>query len=221
MNIPLMEWKSKYGRVFKVRLEGKEIYFRLLSVEEIEYYKKDVTQLGKFLNTIILNNESLSSTGAKYQLSDFVIKSSFPESDESLEEKILHHRYKIKDNFLFNIISKLCGTFISYTPDDLKAKSFDQLLELVSIAELMTGKQLLGKKNANKSKRTVSERDNNKFEKPAVDELMEESTQALQAVMTTFGKNVPKLDDVLAKKNTPAAPLTDMQRQMKELNKIV
>lgn len=219
-NIPLGEWKAKYGRIFKVRLDDKEIYFRLLTVGEMEICKKNPRDISKFLDSIILNNESLSSTGAKYKLSDFVIRTSFPDSDDTMKEKILHHRYRVKDDFIFNLIAKLCSVYVSYTPDDLKSKSIDQLLELKAIAELMTGKQLLSDKKGGRklaSSREMQEREDGKFSKPPVDELMEESTNALQVAMSQFGKKVPKLNEVIQKK--PAAkPLTDLQRQMKELN---
>ena len=222
-NIPLGEWKAKYGRIFKVKLEGKEIYFRLLTAGEMEICKKDVKLLGCFLDSLILNNESLSSTGAKYKLSDFVIKTSFPNSDDEMKEKVLHYRYKVKDDFTLGLISKLCSVFVSYTPDDLKSKTFDQLMELIAIAELMTGKQLLSDKKTKgklNTMRDTSERDAAKFNKPPVDELMEESGNALQAVMAQFGKKVPTLAEVKAKK-APEKPLTDLQRQMKELNKVI
>ena len=223
-NIPLGEWKAKYGRVFKVRLEGKDIYFRLLTVNEIETYKKNPYDIGKYLDSIILNNESLSSTGAKYKLSDFVVRSSFPDSDDKMKEKVLHHRYKVKDDFVLNLISKLCSVYISYTPDDLKCKSIDQLLELMAIAELMTGKQLLTEKKGRRKpgvdiNREVQERDDSKFAPPPVDELMEESSHALQAAMTQFGKKIPTLNEV--KKEMGKKPLTDLQKQMRELNQVI
>ena len=220
-NIPLGEWKAKYGRVFKVRLEGKEIYFRLLTSDEIIDCKKNFKSIIQYIDSIILNNESLSSAGAKYKLSDFVINNSFPNSEDDMKERVLHHRYKIKDDFLFNLIAKLCSVYVSYTPDDLRFKTFDQLLELTAIAEIMTGKPLLndGKKGKLNPGKGPMERPENKFGKPPVEELIEESSDALQDAMAKFGKKVPKLDEVKAKKNEK--PLTDLQRQMKELNRIV
>jgi hypothetical protein len=221
-NIPLGEWKAKYGRVFRVQLDGKEIYFRLLTVGEMEICKKDYKLLGSFLDSLILNNESLSSTGAKYKLSDFVIKTSFPSTEDEMKEKILHNRYKVKDDFTLNLISKLCSVYVSYTPDDLKDKTFDQLLELMAIAELITGKQLLSDKKKGKlTTRDTMERPDSKFSKPPVDELMEESSDALSAVMAKFGKKVPTLAEVKAKTGVKKETLTDLQRQMKELNQVI
>ncbi|HLD91535.1 MAG TPA: hypothetical protein VI911_11105 [Patescibacteria group bacterium] len=222
-NIPLGEWKAKYGRIFKVRIEEKEIYFRLLNAGEIEICKKTPKTISKLIDSVILNNESLSSTGSKYKLSDFIIRNSFPSTDDQLKEKILHHRYKVKDDFTLNLIAKLCSVYVSYTPDDLKSKTIDQLLELVAIAEVMTGKQLLNDKKGKKpgvmnTRRDTQERDESKFAKPPVNELMEETTNALQAAMTKFGKKVPILSEIKAK---TSKPLTDLQRQMKELNKAI
>jgi hypothetical protein len=221
VNIPLGEWKLKYGRIFKIRLDEKDIYFRLLNAGEIETYKNNPRQISKVIDSVILNNESLSSTGAKYKLSDFVITNSFPDSEDSMKEKVLHHRYKVKDDFVLNLIAKLCSVYVSYTPDQLKAKSLDQLLELMAIAELMIGKKLLEDKKAKKPNmgmsRSVQERMDTKFSKPAVDELMEDSADALQAAMMQFGKKAPTLSEVKAKKGDK--PLSDMQKQMRELNK--
>ena len=221
--IPLGEWKTKYGRIFKIRLEDKDIYFRLLTVGEIEAYKKNPYEISKHLDSIILNNKSLSSTGAKFKLSDFVIRTSFPNTDDEMKEKVLHNRYKVKDDFTLTLIAKLCSIYVSYTPDQLKLKTIDQLLELTAIAEIMTGKPLLSDKGEAKgklkSKRTIIEREGDTFSKPPVDELMEESADALQAAMFKFGKTVPTLNEVKAKKET--AGLTDLQKQMKELNRVV
>lgn len=222
-NIPLGEWKAKYGRIFKVQLEGKLLYFRLLTTGEMEICKKNYKLLGVLLDSLILNNESLSSTGAKYKLSDFIIRTSFPSTDDEMKEKILHNRYKVKDDFTLNLIAKLCSVYVSYTPDDLKDKSFDQLLELMAIAEVMTGKQLLSdkKKGGKLTNRDTIERPDSKFAKPPVDELMEESTDALSVVMAKFGKKVPTLAEVKAKTGAKKEPLTDLQRQMKELNQVI
>ena len=219
-NIPLMEWKTKYGRIFKVRVEDKDIYFRLLTADEIGACKKDSKALNKILDSLILNKESLSSTGAKYKLSDFIIRNSFPTTDEQMKEKLLHYRYKVKDDFILNLISKLCSIFLSYTPDDLKLKTFDQLMELVAIAETMTGKQLLSDKKGKGTLKQPDERNGSKFNKPGVDELMDESSNALQAAMTSFGKKVPTLSEVKANKPN-GKPLTDLQKQMKELSKVI
>lgn len=218
-HIPLTEWKAKYGRIYRIWLEEQWVYFRLLNAEEINHYRKEPKQLGNNLDSIILNNKSLSSTGAKYKLSDFVIKQSFPNSEDELKERILHYRFKVKDDFLLNLISKLCGVYVSYTPDQLKLKSFEQLMELVAMAELMTGKQLLSDKKqvGRKNFRMPDERDTSKFQKPDTDELMEESTSSLQAAMMKFGKEVPKF-----KKDKPASnPLSPIHQQMKELNKVM
>jgi hypothetical protein len=90
----------------------------------------------------------------------------------------------------------------------------------------MTGKQLLTEKKGKKvpgmmnTQRQTQEREDSKFVKPQVQELMEESTDALQAVMTKFGKRVPTLAEIKAKQNN-SKPLTDLQKQMKELNQII
>ena len=68
------------------------------------------------------------------------------------------------------------------------------------------------------TRRDTQERDESKFAKPPVNELMEETTNALQAAMTKFGKKVPILSEIKAK---TSKPLTDLQRQMKELNKAI
>ena len=221
-NIPITEWKAKYGRIFKVRLENQDIYFRLLTVGEIETYKKDPFEIGFHLDSIILNNKSLSTTGAKYKLSDFVIKNSFPNTDDEMKERVLHNRFKVKDDFVLNLIAKLCSIYISYTPDQLRDKTLDQLLELTAIAEVMIDKPILndkkGKPGVLNSKRSVTERNEGKFAKPPVEELMDASSDALQNEMAKFGKKVPKLDEVKAKKQE--IPLTDLQRQMKELKVI-
>jgi dsRNA-specific ribonuclease len=222
-HIPLGEWKLKYGRIFKVQLEKKWLYFRLLTVGEIEAYKKKPQEVSKHINSIILNNESLSSTGAKYKLSDFVIANSFPLTDDDLKERILHHRYKIKDDFSMSLIAKLCSVYVSYTPDQLMNKTLDQLLELVSIAEIMTGKQLLNdKKTKGRLVRETKESNNESFSKPPIDELMEETEQSLQAAMSKFGVKVPTLAEVKSKKEKEKnVHLTDLQKQMKELNQVV
>lgn len=221
--IPIAEWKLKYGRVFKVRLENKDIYFRLLSVGEIDAYKTNPSLLSKSLSSIILNNESLSSAGAQYKLSDFVINNSFPNNDDELKEKILHNRFKVKDEFSLSLIAKLCSIYISYTPDQLKHKTIDQLLELIAIAELITGKPLLNNKAAKpgtlNQNRSVVENDGGRFSKPPVDELMEESTDALQQAMRKEGKKVQTLNEIKSKQNKPN--LTDLQKQMKELNQVI
>lgn len=217
-NIPLTEWKAKYGRIYRIWLENEWIYFRLLNAEEINFYRKDPKQLGYNLDSIILNNKSLSSTGAKYKLSDFVIKQSFPNSEDELKERILHHRFKIKDDFLFNLIARLCSVYVSYTPDQLRVKSFEQLLELTAIAELMTGKQLLGdnKKHGKKNFRMPNERNDGKFKEPNTDELMDEASSSLQEEMLKFGKDIPKF-----KKESPISNSSSMQQQMEELNKVI
>ena len=221
-NIPLGEWKTKYGRIFKITLEGKVIYFRLLTVGEIDIYKNKTNELGHHLDTIILNNKSLSSTGAKYKLSDFVIKESFPTTDEEMKAKVLHNRYRVKDDFTLTLIAKLCSIYVSYNPDQLKTKTIDQLLELTAIAEVMVDKQILTDKKGKTgsfNKRTVTERDEGKFAKPPIDELMEESSNALQTAMAGHGKKVPTLNEVWEKK--AGKPLTDLQKQMKELSKVI
>lgn len=220
-HIPIMEWKTKYGRIFKVRLEDKEIYFRLLNISEIEECRKDSKKFTKQINSLILNNESLSSPGAKHKLSDFIINKSFPNTEDELRERILHHRYSIKDDFLHMVIAKICSVFVSYNPDILKQKSFEQLLEILATAEMVVGKPLLyDKKGKSNRSSVVQERQENKFSKPPVDELMQESDDALAQAMAAHGKKVSRYSEV-KKQNKIDKPMTDMQKQMAELNNII
>lgn len=213
-NIPLSEWKAKYGRIFSVWLDNQEIYFRLLSIQEIEICKKNSKLISNVIDSIVLNKKSLS-TGAKFKLSGFLIDNSFPSTDDELQEKVLHHRYRVKDDFSFFLISKICSVFVSYTPDQLKEKSLDQLLELIAIAEITIGKQLLGKQKKGITPRNIQERTDGKFLKPDVAEMMDESQNALQEAMLKAGKKIPTFDQV--KNNKPKNGLT---QQMQELNNI-
>jgi hypothetical protein len=90
---------------------------------------------------------------------------------------------------------------------------------LASIAELITGKAILTDKKM-KGFKVPDFQPGTKFHQPEVDTLMAESQDALGQALAKAGKVVKTFSEV-KKQKTPTVPVTDLQKQMRELNEML
>jgi len=204
-------WKHKYGRVFKLMLEGQEVYFRPLTCSEITYVEtKDDQQVKIIPELVILNDVKLQLPGSLSKVSAHVIKESAISDDQAFQLKVLQNKNKVHEDIVLTIISMVCAIYPGYTPDDLLAKTIAQLLVLAAMAEISSETNFL----SDKSSLLISTISVSVCWTPS--RLMDESTDALSMEMAKHGQVVPTLSQV---KNN-GADLTDLQRQMRQLDGI-
>lgn len=205
MDPRVAEWKRTYGRVFRIKLEGKDVYYRPLSCRELIRAKEAPDDVAKVVQeSVILNDDvKLSLPGSLLTLSSHVMKISVLEDGDELVQTALENRFRVQENFSLNLISRICGIF-PYKPDELLGKTLHQLLQIVAVAEVTTGKHIIKTGDEPKGPpKQPSFREDGKFTPPQVDELMNDSSDALAATMRKEGQNVkqfskkPKSDDPL------------------------
>ena len=207
----IKSWKRKYGRIFKINLENKEVYYRPLLCREIIQAKDASNSVEVITQNAILNDVTLKLPGSYITLASHVMRISSISDEDDLIQKAIENRLKIRENFTLHLITKLCVVF-PYKPDELMDKTLEQLMELVAIAEEATGKHIILTGDEKKNFRQPSHRESSKFSNPPINELMDEASNALQNTMKKYGKNIPKFHK--PKKDTH---LSDLHRQMREL----
>lgn len=215
MTKQINEWKSKYGRVLRMALEGQDVYFRTLTCREMQYLKgKEETAIKVVPDLVILNNVKLKAAGSKYRLSEYVLEKSIITDGDDLQKAAIENRLKIRKDFTLSLIKNICSVFVSYTPDQLMDKTTSQLMEIVAMAEAVTGRHIIETGDEPKKPPTAmpTMREGTAWEdqRQHHQELMDESVNALNK---KIGKKVPTVAE--AKGNN--SELGDLQKQMKEL----
>lgn len=206
-------WRKKYGKVYSLKLENKEVLFRLLTARELLLIKDKDTKADRIIaDLVILNKIELKLPGSLITLAKKVIQRSISTTDDELILKIIQKRNKIRESPYLTHVVRLCKLF-PYTPDQLLDKTEDQLLELIAMAESMTGKEIISTspKTNLKSPKT---RDAESFNKPDPSPLMDESKDALSKVLEKHGKKVKEFK----KESKPTDPVN---KQMQDLNRFV
>jgi hypothetical protein len=137
------EWKKKYGKIFKVKIDGSEITYRNLTIDEVlQLQGKEDTSQDLIADIVILKGDKPKTAGGKLALANYVIKSSSFRDEDDVKMKILEERNKQGENFYSGLISRICSIF-PYKPDELKSRTLDQLLELVVMAETASGAEII------------------------------------------------------------------------------
>ena len=214
-------WKKKFGRIFSLQLEGQEVYFRLLSCNELMHLEDHKEEAPSVIpDLVILNDVKLTLPGSRVYLSEFVLKESLISDEDDLQKRIIENRLAVDNHFYLRLVTEICSVFVSYTPDELMDKTADQLLRLTAIVEKVTGKQLIlreaGKKRPPTAMPTL--RTDESWGKPPIDELMNESTEALKRELAKHGK---KAQTIKEKKQEAIKDLDPVAKQMHELNDFI
>ncbi len=216
----IKKWKHQYGKIFKFKLEGKDVYARCLNAGEIVKYASEENITDKVASSVILNDVELKLPGSIVHLSTFIIKKSSIDDEDILVEKAILNRRKMESHFIYEIIVNICK-ILPYKPDELFNKSLDDLLEITAIAERITGNHIIltGDEPATiPTARPNMRESNGKFNPPEVQEMMNDSVDALSKEMAKHGKKAPTLKE---KKKEKYKDLNDLQRQMKELRELL
>jgi len=215
----IYEWKSKYGKVMRLNLEGSDVYFRTLTCREIQYVKTLEESAIKIVpDLVILNDIKLKQVGSKHKITQLAISKSNIDDEDKLKETALENRLEIKQDFTLSLIQKICSVFVSYTPDTLMDKNIWQLMKLVALAEEVSGNNIINtggekpKSNLPPTFVNPTIRDGEKWAKVDEQGLMEDSVDELNKAL---GKNIPTIKD------KKLSNLTDLQKQMKTLDKFV
>lgn len=216
MKDKIAEWKNQYGRVFKIRLEGNDVYYRNMVASEMitDNGVEGTEELAK--NVILYSERPLKLAGSFAKIADHVLQGSAVESLDDLKLKAIENRDKIQNNLILNLISQICAVY-PYTPDQLMNKTFDQLFDIISMIEVSTGREIIQTTEGNRGHKVPTPpdfREGEKFNKPDENILMEESVDALANEMAKHGKKAPTLNEV---KNSH---LSDLHKQMKQLENV-
>lgn len=214
----ITKWKTKWGKVLKVRLEGADVYYRPLTAGELI----KIQTLDPYSNVpawVILNDVKLKLTGSLIKITEYALQASEIITDvDDLRIKAIQNREAVEKsiqvNFINGIIVNLPSIYPCYTPDELRNMTLPQLLKVVAMAEVATGRELI-KTSATIPTAMPETRETNKFAKPNEAEAMETATIALKNEMAKYGKKAPTLAEVKKPSN-----LSDLHRQMKELSGI-
>jgi hypothetical protein len=147
-------------------------------------------------------------------LSEYVLEKSIITDGDDLQKAAIENRLKIRKDFTLSLIKNICSVFVSYTPDQLMDKTTSQLMEIVAMAEAVTGRHIIETGDEPKKPPTAmpTMREGTAWEdqRQHHQELMDESVNALNK---KIGKKVPTVAE--AKGNN--SELGDLQKQMKEL----
>lgn len=203
----LIHYKKKYGRIFKLQLEGMDVYFRPLTIHEIKHFTNTSKIEEQIANLVILNDINLKLPGSFIRLAEYVYKYSVLNDKDDFDGRYLEIKRNVSENGYLHLITEICSVY-PYTPDQLTSKTLDELIEIHIMAGMTRGG--IPKKE---KPQTPGYKENDKFEPPDVNSLMQESTNALDKEMKKHGK---KVQQYTKKKVNPN--LSPLHKQMQELN---
>lgn len=155
MNEKIREWKQQYGKIYKVKVEGKEYIFRLLNIGEI------CTVLAFFQNQKSTEAEDIALKAVLYP-EDFDPEDISPRISEKITNHVLEYtkvfsptgvmelvtnsRARIAEsmkNDFFKFKLTIMGIFPGYTMRELDSLNPVEFFDILTTAEEVTGKKLI------------------------------------------------------------------------------
>lgn len=224
------EWKKKYGDVYVQSLKGTKeteirVIFRALTIREMEIVQNIESEARReedVCRMAILNGVEVDdiAMGHMRHLSSRVIEISTIPDEETLLQKAMENRNKLENNLHKGLVLKICRVFPLYTPDILSEKNIEQLLELIAMAEMVSGEKIISTDPKGTPDTQVPLSPKGKWsmnEAQAQGVSMEASTDDLSTRMAKeTGKTVPKFKPKTVSKTGNA-----LHDQMQEMNQML
>jgi len=155
MNNKLLQWKSTYGSVYQINIEGHSIIYRALNAWELQALtelRENKTSNDLELSTCLLAIleptplPNFKKPGSISSISAAIWKQSTPSAEEvqtKVEDIRQWAEVNINTNFNIALSSIICKVFPSIDLTTLLNLSLPQLLKVGAIVEKITGVQFL------------------------------------------------------------------------------
>ena len=248
MEVPILAdlllWKKKYGSVYQIKVDGAYFYFRPLTVQEFAIFDDWPASLDPLMKedsiihaTILIGDDvPLDPTStARSLLAEKILYMSFPSSPEELQSKTKAMREKRDQNPHKVLVANICSLYPTISPLDLMTFTLEKLLEVGTLVEKITGKNIIGTRknrapdpsaiNTTPDPSQLFERGKKRKHDPnqlAMAHQHDAENQLSNMIAKETGQRIPTLNEKLAAKkdkfSQEETAKSALQRQIKEFS---